>query len=88
MGIFNNTEHEYNPDIMKLMSAFPFGFRIIKPDGSSEFIVVSAQGLIEAEQRVAEVFIDHDDYEVVQESLVYILEKQYNGLATLTSTVV
>lgn len=88
MSVLKDVDDKYNPNIMKIMSAFPFGFRIIKPNGECEFIVVSAQGLIEAEQRVAEVFIDHDDYEVVQESLVYILEKQYNGLATLTSTVV
>lgn len=86
MALINVVNPEYTPDIMEIMSSFPFAFRVAKPDGTSEFIVVSAVGLIEAEQQVAELYIEHDDYVITQESLVYILKKHYNGVATLSPT--
>lgn len=86
MGNINIVNPEYTPEIMSTMSAFPFGFAVSKPDGTTEFVVVAAVGLIEAEQQIAEIYIDHDDYDISQESLVYILNKQYNGIATLSPT--
>lgn len=86
MGNINLVNPEYTPEIMTAMSAFPFGFAISKPDGSTEFVVVAAVGLIEAEQQVAELYIEHDDYVITQESLVHILKKHYNGVATLSPT--
>lgn len=86
MSVLNVVNPGYTPNIMEIMSSFPFAFAVAKPDGSTEFVVVAAVGLIEAEQQLAEMYIDHDDYVITQESLVYILKKQYNGVATLSPT--